>query len=68
MKSEVLAHFPLTGLTCMAFLLFFFLFIGVCIWVYLKFNQKKYDYLANLPLKDDFFQSKNSVETGAVSQ
>ena len=51
MKSEVLAHFPLTGLTCFALLLFLALFVGSIAWIYRKGSQKTYQHAAQLPLE-----------------
>ena len=53
MKGEVLAHFQFTGLTCMALVLFFILFVGAIAWVYRSGSTHYYDRAEQLPLSQD---------------
>jgi len=53
MKSEVLAHFPLTGLTCFALILFFTLFTSALFWVFRNGSKKYYEDASQLPLSKD---------------
>lgn len=51
MKKEALSHFTHPDWILFSFLLFFFCFIGVCIWVNLKSRRQIYMDLEKLPLE-----------------
>ncbi len=51
MMREVLSHFHLPGMTCLALLLFFGVFSGMLFWVFRKQRKPFYEYMENLPLE-----------------
>lgn len=60
MKKETLSHFVQPDWILISFLLFFFCFIGVCIWVNLKSRRDIYANLEKLPL--EFEESRGRHE------
>ncbi len=52
MKSDILKLFPFLGLTSTALVIFFVLFCGSIVYVYSRYNYKKYERLAHLPLEE----------------
>lgn len=53
MKSEVLIHFQFIGLTCGALLLFFLLFAGALIWIFLPQKRTEYAQAQAIPFRKD---------------
>ncbi len=53
MKQQALAHFNDIYLIAIAFFLFLSVFVGYIFWVYRKGSKKHYDYLSQLPLRDE---------------
>lgn len=51
MKSEAFAHYTDVPLSLFAFIVFLIFFLGIVIWTGLKYNQKKYRKLEQLPLE-----------------
>lgn len=52
MKREVLSQFGHPELILMAFLLFFFSFLGICVLTYLSARKKHFETMSNMPLMD----------------
>lgn len=54
MFQEFLSRSPLTIWPLMAFVLFFTIFVGVCLYLVVgKAMKKDFDHVANLPLEED---------------
>ncbi len=53
MKQQALAHFTDIYLIIIAFFLFFCVFLGYIFWIYRKGSKKHYDYLSQLPLREE---------------
>ncbi len=53
MIKEVLSHFHLPILTCIALLIFFTLFCGMLFWISRKPNRKLYKTMQQLPLSEE---------------
>jgi cbb3-type cytochrome oxidase subunit 3 len=53
MKQLALSAFPMKFLPILGFVLFILFFFGVLFWVYKKQNPKVYEYLSQLPLKEE---------------
>lgn len=51
MMSQVLSHFHLPWLTCIALLIFFTFFVSMLFWVFRKNGKPVYQYIENLPLE-----------------
>ncbi len=53
MKQLALSQFNDIYLVVIGFFLFFSVFIGAVFWVYRKGSKKHYDYLSQLPLREE---------------
>jgi cbb3-type cytochrome oxidase subunit 3 len=53
MKQLALSQFSDIYLVAIGFFLFFSVFTGAVLWVYRKGSQKHYDYLSQLPLREE---------------
>lgn len=53
MKQQVLAHFTDIYLIAIGFFLFFSVFLGAIFWVCRKGSKKNYEYLSQLPLREE---------------
>ncbi len=51
--SEALSHFPWTGLTCLALLIFMGLFAGVLFRVLNPRNRELFEHMKQLPFEGD---------------
>lgn len=53
MKAEVLSHFPMIWLSCLALLLFFSTFAGILFWVSQPKIKSIYNSAAKIPMDED---------------
>jgi cbb3-type cytochrome oxidase subunit 3 len=53
MKSEVLSQFPYAWLALIPLVLFFAVFCGVIVWVFLRANRRIYNRAEMLPLEEE---------------
>jgi cbb3-type cytochrome oxidase subunit 3 len=53
MKQQALAHFTDSYLIVIAFFLFLSVFLGYTIWVCRKGSKEHYDYLSQLPFREE---------------
>ena len=53
MNAQVLAHFPMTWLSCIALLLFFTVFVTMFARVFMASNTELYQRIGQLPLGED---------------
>lgn len=53
MKAQVLAHFPMTWMTCIALVIFFTSFVSIFVRAYAKSNSDLYKKMGHLPLSEE---------------
>lgn len=53
MNAQVLSHFPMTWMTCIALVIFFTAFVAIFVRAYAKSNTALYTKMEHLPLSDE---------------